>query len=134
MDVRISELSWQSTTPADDKHSIIDDNVNFIGIHAWKRDQDEQLLFGLQHIDRRLPTCFASRRTQIEELLMETFRARKSLNRLGKHPVDRSFGRHFTVSRGYGWSSADACSTTSERSAQHSLSQKLEEASNGMPR
>jgi hypothetical protein len=42
---------------------------------------------------------------QIEELPMQAFGARKRINRLRKHPVDRSLGGHFASLRVLGiWS------------------------------
>jgi hypothetical protein len=47
---------WELARPGDEKIAVVNDRYDLIGVDAWQTHKDENLLIGLENIDRRFPS------------------------------------------------------------------------------
>ena len=67
----------------------MDHRLDVLGIDAGQRDENQKLMLGLEHVDRRLPAGFLP-----AELLTHPFGAGQRVQGFGQHPVEGIFGLH----------------------------------------
>ena len=86
--------------PDDERQQVIAElserGLDLVGIDPRQRDQDQDLLLGLDHVHRRFPARLAAARAgvQIEEALVQPFGAGERLDRIRQHPVGLVLGPH----------------------------------------
>src|SRR5207248_9042945 len=89
VDAGVAKLRRKRALAGDDEHAVLDHRLDIVRIDAGKRDQDQELVLGFEHVDRRLPAGFLT-----AELLAQPFAAGQLVQGLGQHPVEGIFGLH----------------------------------------
>ncbi len=94
----VRSCSGRDARAGNDQIALLDHGLGAVGIDAGQRDQRQNLVFGLQNIDRRLPgrlPLLAGPRAK--QLAVHAFGPRQHFAGFGPHPIaGQSFTGHGT--------------------------------------